>query len=518
MSYCIYLRKSRRDIEAEQQGAGETLARHRATLLELAKVRGLPIGHIYEEIVSGDSIDERPVMQKLLADVQAGKWMGVLVVEVERLARGDTIDQGVVAQAFKYSDTRIITPFRDYEPDNEADEEYFEFGLFMSRREYKTTKRRLQAGRIASVREGKYMGARAPYGYERVKLKGEKGWSLEVVPEKADIVRMCYDLYLHGRTIDGVHEQMGSQKIANLLNAMGLKTDLGNAWTAGYVRDMLKNPAYIGKVQWYQRETKVQIVDGKREKSRLPSEKHMLIDARHAPIIDIEQWDAVQTAFARYKKTPIKADVEIQNPLNSIVKCAVCGKAMVRTPMYGYMRGTDYLKCSTVGCVTASAPLEGVEQMILQALRDTITRITLSPPTRASQALDNTPLRESLFKQLEALEKRKTRLMELLENEVYDIATYTERFAGLAKEIAVTKAEMEKAKELVPDTEQAIADMLPAIETALDAYGTAQTAKAKNDILRSVLLEVKYLKPKRCYRGENPLKAVDIEIQLDLDR
>lgn len=60
-------------------------------------------------------------------------------MEIERLARGDTIDQGIVAQTFKYSGTRIITPARDYDPSSEADEEYFEFGLFMSRREYQTT-------------------------------------------------------------------------------------------------------------------------------------------------------------------------------------------------------------------------------------------------------------------------------------------------------------------------------------------------------------------------------------------
>ncbi len=48
------------------------------------------------------------------------------------------IDQGIVSQAFKYSGTRIITPTKTYDPNNEFDEEYFEFGLFMSRREYQT--------------------------------------------------------------------------------------------------------------------------------------------------------------------------------------------------------------------------------------------------------------------------------------------------------------------------------------------------------------------------------------------
>ena len=135
---CIYLRKSRADREAEARGEEETLARHERILLDLAKRRGCHIGAIYREVVSGETISARPVMQRLLQEVESGMWDGVLVVEVERLARGDSIDQGVVARAFQYSDTKIITPTKTYDPNNEFDEEYFEFGLFMSRREYKT--------------------------------------------------------------------------------------------------------------------------------------------------------------------------------------------------------------------------------------------------------------------------------------------------------------------------------------------------------------------------------------------
>jgi len=155
--YAIYLRKSREDIESEKYGEGETLARHEKILTTLAKKRNLPIGKIYREVVSGETISERNEMQKLLKDVENEKWTGVLVVEVERLARGDTADQGRVAKAFKYAHTKIITPVKTYDPDNEFDEEYFEFGLFMSRREYKTINRRLQRGREISCQEGKFV-------------------------------------------------------------------------------------------------------------------------------------------------------------------------------------------------------------------------------------------------------------------------------------------------------------------------------------------------------------------------
>ncbi|MBR1724699.1 MAG: recombinase family protein, partial [Ruminococcus sp.] len=159
MSYCIYLRKSRADAELEKLGQGETLARHRRTLTELAERQGYEIGKVYEEIVSGETLAARPQMQQLLVDVEQGKWQGVLVMELERLARGNSIDQGIVMQAFTLTGTLIITPAKVYDPQQEFDEEYLEFGLFMSRREYKTINRRLQAGRIASVKEGNYIGS-----------------------------------------------------------------------------------------------------------------------------------------------------------------------------------------------------------------------------------------------------------------------------------------------------------------------------------------------------------------------
>ena len=120
-NYAMYLRKSRADREAEARGEMETLARHEKLLFETAKRMQITVSAVYKEIVSGETISARPVMQKLLAEIEQGIWDGVLVVEVERLARGDTIDQGIVSQAFKLSDTKIITPVKVYDPNNEFD-------------------------------------------------------------------------------------------------------------------------------------------------------------------------------------------------------------------------------------------------------------------------------------------------------------------------------------------------------------------------------------------------------------
>lgn len=220
--YAIYLRKSRADLEAEAHGEGDTLARHEHILMELAKSRALPIGAIYREIVSGERIANRPVMQQLLSEVEDGRWKGVLVTETSRLARGDTIDQGIVAQAFKFSGTLIVTPSKTYDPTQEADEEWMEFGLFMSRQEYRMIRRRMTAGTRTAKKEGRYLASRAPYGYERCKLPC-RGWSIRPIEPEAGVVRKIYEQFLSGK---------GAGEIASYLNLLGIPSPTERAWGA----------------------------------------------------------------------------------------------------------------------------------------------------------------------------------------------------------------------------------------------------------------------------------------------
>ncbi len=172
--YVQYLRKSRFDRDYAELSVEETLKRHQEILDKLAKDRGYHIAKTYYEVVSGESIAARPQIQAMLEEVNAGLYTGVLVVDLERLARGNGADQAYISQVFQFSGTQIITPSKTYDPNNEFDQEYFEFGLFMSRREYKTINRRLVRGRQSSASEGKYISSIAPYGYRRIKLEGGK--------------------------------------------------------------------------------------------------------------------------------------------------------------------------------------------------------------------------------------------------------------------------------------------------------------------------------------------------------
>ena len=71
-TYYAYLRKSRADREAEAHGEGETLLRHQKMLEALSAQLGISITRFYREIVSGETIQDRPVIQELLQDISNG--------------------------------------------------------------------------------------------------------------------------------------------------------------------------------------------------------------------------------------------------------------------------------------------------------------------------------------------------------------------------------------------------------------------------------------------------------------
>ena len=79
-TYAIYLRKSRKDLDAEAMGEGETLSRHLDILKALAKRMELNVVKVYAEVVSGESIDARPQMQELLRDVETGIYDVILLI------------------------------------------------------------------------------------------------------------------------------------------------------------------------------------------------------------------------------------------------------------------------------------------------------------------------------------------------------------------------------------------------------------------------------------------------------
>lgn len=502
--YCLYLRKSRSDIEAENHGEEETLARHEKILLELAKRKEYNVTQIYREVVSGETIAARPVMQQLLSEVEHGIWSGVLVVEVERLARGDTIDQGIVAQTFKYSDTQIITPMKTYNPNNEYDEEYFEFGLFMSRREYKTINRRLQRGRLSSVKEGKCVCSIAPYGYERVKLKGDKGFTLAPNPNEADVIKMIFELYTKGeRQPDGTYKRLGVSLLARKLNSMKIPARKSEYWVPASIKDMLRNPVYTGKIRWNWRAEIKKMKSGNINISRPRSEDSDCIIAKglHPALVTEETFDLAQEYLAKNPPRPTKRNAPTKNPLSGIVICAFCGRKLVRRPYTSSTPPT--LMCSVPQCPNVSSFLHIVEERILHSLEEWLKEYKLKwsladrPPEIVSEVDILQQSLKDINSQINKLNKQMIKAHELLEQDIYTTEVFLERSRAITEklnQLSEDKIEIEKQLGTESIREKSMKEIIPKVEKLLDVYHELPTAQEKNDMLKDVLEKVVYKK------------------------
>ena len=113
--YLMYLRKSRQDDPNET--IEEVLAKHETMLQEFAKREwghGIAEENIYREVVSGESIEERSEIKKIIARIEDPQVAGVLVIEPQRLSRGDLEDCGRLIGLFQYSRTLVVQSSRHY--------------------------------------------------------------------------------------------------------------------------------------------------------------------------------------------------------------------------------------------------------------------------------------------------------------------------------------------------------------------------------------------------------------------
>ena len=505
--YCAYLRKSRADRDAELRGEEETLARHKRILTELSEKMQKPISKFYSEVVSGDTIQDRPVMQELLSDVESGMWAGVFVIEVERLARGNTRDQGIVADAFKYSNTIIITPTKTYDPNNEFDEEYFEFGLFMSRREYQTIKRRLQRGRIASVKEGNFIAGSAPYGYKRIKL--DKGYSLEIIPEQAQIVKQIFEWYCHGEQLsDGSVHRLGADAIATKLDSLCIKPVVKERWSKATIQDMLKNLTYTGKVFFGQYKEVKTSVNGQIITKRVYDPNHIVALGKHEAIIDDETFHLAAMIRKERKGRTVPATATLQNPLSGLVFCQKCGAMMTRLAPNKKNRYST-LKCPNRYCDNISTPLFLVEQQILQYLQNWLDSyavdnkiITFSPVNNEiGVKLDTIKKLESDISQLKS---QLNRAYDLLEQNVYTIDIFRERQENLKSSIANAENQLvinQKELNSLYELQNTQNHFVPRVNHLLDTYRT-NSIEQNNELLKELIDHIIYEKTERNTKGK----------------
>lgn len=491
--YAIYLRKSRADMEAEKLGEGETLARHKKILTELAARKGLYVEKIYPEIESGETIEGRPEMQKLITDCYAGKYKGIIVVEVTRLSRGSQGDAQKILDCLKYSNRNngvlVITPTKTYDvAHSQEDEEYMEFELFMSRREYKMIQKRMDRGRKQAVVEGNFMGSYRPYGYDILKTK--TGRTLIPNEDEAPIVKMIFELT--------VKENMTPGKIARRLTSLGVPTYTGEPeWSTATVKTILTNPTYIGKVRWNDRMRVKTMVDGELVISRPRSnhtDHYMLYDGKHKQHSLVSE-EMFNTASERFYSDKTKGNLKLINPLAGLLVCKNCQKVMAyqaykhregkTSPRYNHKQS----KLCKVKSVVASDVMGALIHSLKLYIEDFEIKIDNMPDVDENTI--STQI-EALQKEIRKTEKKLSKLFDAWEDEDISDNEFVQRKAVHNERIENIKKQMDELEESIPEKEE-YEEKILLLSDALDALlNDSLDADIKNEYLKQILSKIEF--------------------------
>ncbi len=493
--YIMYLRKSRADSPHET--VEEVLLKHETMLQEKA-ARDLggriPESCIYREVVSGETIEDRPMMLAVLSRIEDPSVKAVLVVEPQRLSRGDLEDCGRIVNTFRYSKTQIITMTMDYDLDNKMQRKFFEQELMRGNDYLEYTKEILLRGRIASVKKGNYIWSNPPYGYDRCISPGKE---YTLMPNAdAPFVQLAFHLY--------VNEGKSYLQIANQLNHMGIRTVSGKPWGKVMIRNMLTNRHYVGQVFYGKERTEKVVEDGhvvKRKAAHADEKDIILANGKHQAIISQELFDAAQ---ARIDNAPrARVDTTLKNPFAGLVFCHHCGKAMV---LHQYKGARTRMECrNRVGCPTKSIALTDMLHAVATALEmeqlpDLEARLqdaALHPASLQQAQLDR------LNDDLQDLYRKDAKQHDLLEEGVYSTAVFLQRNKQLSLQIEDLKAHIADVKQQAPpkvNYDDQIVKLKEAI-SALHHYDFT-SAEQTNKVLKAIIKRIDYEFIDRVSRGK----------------
>ena len=492
--YIIYLRKSRQDDEKET--IQEVLARHERQLQEYAiKTFGYSISeeNIYREIVSGETIEDRPEINKVFTRLQNDNIKGVLVIEPSRLTRGDLLDCGTVVHIFRYTQTLIITPNKSYNLEDKYDRKFLEMELTRGNDYLEYTKEILQRGRNASAKEGNYIGSYAPYGYDRIKIG--KNWTLAINETESAFVRLAFEMYANGH---------GANSIAQHLTKLGCKPRTSDRFTPDTIRQMLINPIYIGKIRYRFKPVNKVYENGKLVKKRVRNYDCDLVDGKHPRLIDDALYQRVQAQKGRVSRESPKK--ELNNIYAGLIKCKKCGRAIGQ-------RRNRFFCISTVYCNNVSSDADVVKKMIKQALKDFLKDFEIKAQFDNSDTIKtHNDIIKVHEKELEALEKKQEDLYTLLEDGIYTKEVFLMRNEKLTQEREKIKEALKKARENVPtviDYKEKALTLHQAIDMLDD---DSVSAKDKNLFLKDIIDVIYYEKKKQLKYAERDEDNVILEI------
>ena len=453
----IYVRVSTQEQAKEGYSINEQIDR----LQKYADAHDWMVVKIYTDAGHSGSNMERPALQDLIFDVEAGKIDKVLVYKLDRLSRSQK-------DTLKIIEDILLKNNADFESMTEKlDTSTAQGRLFLgilaafAQLEREMIKERMSMGISARVKEGKWRGGKtAPFGYDY-----EPALDKLVINEyEAMIVRNLFIDFAAGKTLYSIAQDMRA-KGYTLQNG---KVDNRN------LRYMLRNKTYCGYLR----------------------HKGEFITGLHDAIIDEETFEKVQVILdenrRRFDEAGYKTGSEaVSTNLAGLLYCAHCGgkysKSKTGTAKYGYHYNyacySRHKKVKTMivdpNCKNKNYRVEVLDNIIFCEIK----KLAIDPEymhllKKDAQKTDEAQQIQAIEHKIKSINSQLSRFFDLYGLGKYDMDELDAKTAPLNEQRTKLQHELQKLqKDSKKITEEQVIKLVTSFDEALES-GTLQDRRS----------------------------------------
>ena len=406
----------------------------------------------------------RPAFQQMLSDIEAGFVNCVIVKDLSRLGR-NTIDTGYyIEQYFRIRNIRFIAINENF--DTSAPEDAHS-GIIIPLRNMINEAyaldigRKIKAQQRQAMKDGKFVGGRAPYGYLKAP---DDCHQLIVDPVTAPVVRQMFQWASEGAGLNTIAVRLneaGYLPPSHYKKAQGTITHenlLGNGkWQTRTVTKILRSEVYTGDLVQGQSKT----VD--HQQVRADQEEWTVVRDTHEAIISHELFDTVQQLLDATAQKSKEREVKAYTPniLKGKVFCAHCGGSLHRQRNIRKKTDDVYLfhcltrsRVSKEGCpgvtIREDMLLDALADVLQGALGTALGRYSISLVELPQQAAERSEMRDKISSRKQEIQRLHGLVRSLYENLITGVLTkdeyfyYKEKYEARIGEHAQEVAQLEK--------------------------------------------------------------------------
>lgn len=415
MKYFIYCRKS----SEEETKQVQSLETQEKMLVEYAKTHNLSIVEVIKESKSAKTDGNRPLFSGMLKRIMDREATGILVLHTDRLTRNG-IEAGQIIKLFESSLLQAIrTPTRTYS--SVTDILYMDFDFVFASHYSRNLSIRVKEGNMTKRAKGEYVG-RPPLGYTWDKGK------LVPDPIRSAHIANCFFLYSTG--------SYSLKQIREMLYMDGLRSRIvGNKVPKSSIHTLLQNPVYYGVI----------------------NNQGTLQKGIHTPLTTKSIFDKVQLVLQGKNRSKKQKHDFLYRDYLSCGNCQCKLTASVKKEIY------NYYYCTNGKGICQEHKDYMNEQYIFNLVLKEFKQITLDKK-KADLAFDlyiedfkqnyqsKGNNREIIQKQIDAIEKKLDRLLDLRLEGAIDVEKFTEKQKKLKSEKTDLEIALSEIKEENLDT------------------------------------------------------------------